>query len=77
MAAAHCSWSHLLPAVEEEVVGINAIGDGTADKGYPMEDQRRLVLVLQQNLRQDIEEDGGGGEACEGEEDDEGGGGFR
>jgi len=35
-----------------------------------VEDDRRLVLILEKELRQDVEEDGRGDEECESKEDD-------
>lgn len=42
----------------EEGRGVHAICDGAADEGEPVEDQRRLVGVLEEGLGQDIEDDG-------------------
>lgn len=58
--------THLLLVGEEERIRVHAICDGVADDGQPVEDERRLIGVLEQQLLQDIEDDGDqdkGGEA--------------
>lgn len=47
----------LLPAIEEEFVGINTIGDGTSYNGYPMENDWRLLWISEQELAKDIKDD--------------------
>jgi hypothetical protein len=41
------SKTYLLPASKKELVRINAISDSTADNGEPVEDNRRLIGVLE------------------------------
>jgi hypothetical protein len=41
------SKTYLLPASKKELVGINAISDSAADNGEPVEDNRRLIRVLE------------------------------
>ena len=36
---------------------MDTIGDGTADNREPVEDYRRLIGVLEQQLAQDVEHD--------------------
>lgn len=60
-------------AMIEEVVGVDAVGDGAANEGDPVEDKRRLVLVHEQHLRQDVEEDRGSGQNPNTEQGDVGG----
>jgi hypothetical protein len=50
--------THLLLAGKEELVGVDAVGDGAADDGDPVEDERRLIGVLEQQLVEDVEDDG-------------------
>lgn len=56
----------LLLVGEEEGIRIHSIGDGAADDGQPVEDDRWLIGVLEQQLLEDIEdnrEEDKGGEA--------------
>lgn len=58
----------LLAVLLEEAWGVHAIGDSAADHGQPMEDEGRLIGVLEHQLIQDIEnnrenDDGGGDDA--------------
>ena len=55
-------------AVEEELVRIDTVGDGAADDREQVEHDRRLVLLLEEQLLQDVKDDG------EDEEPDECGG---
>ena len=47
----------LLAAVEEELVGVNAVGDGAANEGHPVENEWRLGTLATdgQELREYIE----------------------
>ena len=59
-------WAILLVVGEEEGIRIHAIPDGVADNRHPVEDERRLIGVLEQELLEDIEDNGQedkGGEA--------------
>ena len=63
--------THLLLSGKEERIRVHAICDGIANHGQPVEDQRRLIGVLEQQLLQDIENDGKqdkGGEAGGGDD---------
>ena len=42
----------------EEPGGVDAVGDGAPDDGEPVEDNRRLVGVLEQQLLGDVDKDG-------------------
>lgn len=55
----------LLAAVEEELVGVNAVGDGAANEGHPVENERRLRALTtdRQELREHIEHNREG-ESC-------------
>lgn len=50
----------LFAALEEELVGVNAVGDGAANEGNPVEDEWRLRALATdgQQLREYIEDDG-------------------
>jgi len=52
----------LLPTFEEELVGINAVCDGTANEGNPVENYRwiRATAANREQLREHIEEHSGG-----------------
>ena len=50
--------AHLGAVLFEETGRVHAICDGAADEREPVEDQRRLVGVLEEDLAGDIEEDG-------------------
>jgi hypothetical protein len=50
--------AHLLPVREEELVRIHAIGNSTADDREPVEHERWLRGLLEEQLLQDIEHDG-------------------
>lgn len=56
--------AHLLLVVEEELVGIHAIGHGVTDDRKPMKDHRGFVRIFEQELLEYIEHNGN---------DDEGG----
>lgn len=45
----------LLAVLLEEPWGVHAVGDGASDQGQPVEDDRRLIGVLEHQLVQDIE----------------------
>lgn len=49
---------YLLLVGEEEPIRVHAICDGIANHRDPVEDHRRLIGVLEQQLLQDIEDDG-------------------
>lgn len=51
-------WAILLVVCEEEGIRIHAIPDSVADNGHPVEDERRLIGVLEQELLEDIEDNG-------------------
>lgn len=53
-------------AVEEKDVRINAVCNGAAKVWYPVEHQRRLIWVLENELAEDIDDNG---EHNEGDED--------
>lgn len=50
----------LFAALEEELVGVNAVGDGAANEGDPVEDEWRLGTLATdgQQLREYIEDNG-------------------
>lgn len=57
--------SVLFATREEECVGVNAVADGAADDGDPMEDKRRLVgIAANEELRRDVQQDGEGDESA-------------
>ena len=47
---------YLLTTSEEEFIRIDAIFDGASDERDPVEDQWRLICVLEQQLAQDIQD---------------------
>lgn len=49
---------YLLPAIEEEFVGLNTIGDSASYKGHPVENNWGLLWISEQQLIEDIEDDG-------------------
>lgn len=49
---------YLFPTGEEELVGVNSVGDGAPYQREPVEDDWGLVGVLEQELAQDVDEDG-------------------
>lgn len=59
----------LFAAIEEELVGVNAVGDSAANEGHPVEDEWRLGTLATdgQQLRQNIE-DNGESESCAGDD---------
>ena len=48
--------TNLVPAIEEELVGINAVRDGATNERHPMEDQRRLCRVSEEQLLEDVQQ---------------------
>ena len=42
----NADFKYLLPTAKEEIVGIDSIGDGTADERHPVKDKWRFVGVL-------------------------------
>lgn len=67
--------AHLFPAVKEELVRVHAISDSAADEGHPVENDRRLLRVLNEKLLQDIQHDSKNDERGEtgGDQDSRGG----
>jgi len=63
--------TNLFAAIEEELVWVNSVGDGTANEGHPVEDEWRLGTLATdgQQLREDIE-DNGEGESRAGDDGD-------
>ena len=53
-----CRSTNLFSTLEEEGVGVHAIGDGVSNDREPVENNRRFIWVLEQELAQDIEDDG-------------------
>lgn len=51
-------WSNLFAVLLEEARRIHAIGDGTANDGEPVEDDRRLVGIFEEDLLGNIDDDG-------------------
>ncbi len=49
---------YLLAAFEEEDIRVDAVRDGAAEEWHPVEDQRRLVRVLEEQLAEDVDDDG-------------------
>lgn len=64
--------THLLLVGEEELVRVDAVGDGAADDGDPVEHERRLVGVLEQQLLEDVEDDSEQEEGAEAGRDQDG-----
>jgi len=62
---------YLFPAAKEELVRINAVGDGTADDRDPVKHHWRLSRVLQDQLLQDIDNHGENEGADESSADEE------
>ena len=56
-SSAIVSPTHLLLVGEEERIRVHAIRDGATDHRQPVEHERRLIGVLEQQLLQDIEND--------------------
>ena len=61
--------SYLFSTIEEELVGVNAIGNCTSNQGDPMENKGRLLWVLDQELSKYVDndsecEESGKGESC-------------
>lgn len=54
--------AYLRTSVEEEPVGVDAIANGAANEGEPVENDWGLVGALEQQLAQDIDDDGQGDE---------------
>lgn len=48
----------LLPVLLKEAVRVHAISDGIANNWQPVEDERRLIWVLEEQLAQDVKDDG-------------------
>ena len=48
--------TNLVPAIEEELVGVNAVGDGATNERHPMEDQRRLCWISEEQLLKDVQQ---------------------
>lgn len=46
---------YLFLTTKEEVIGMNAVGDGTSNEGHPMKYHGGLIGVFQQQLAEDIE----------------------
>jgi len=65
-----CAHTHLLLVREEELVGVNTIRNGAADDGEQVENDWRLVGVLEQYLLQDVENNGDKEKGGESEADD-------
>ena len=49
--------SHLFSTVEEELVGVNAVGDGAPNQWDPMKNKRRFPWILKQKLSKDVDDD--------------------
>ena len=56
--AVSCWQTYLFTALKEEDIWVNPIGDGTPNEWDPMEDQRRLVWILVEQLEQNVDDDG-------------------
>lgn len=52
--------THLLAAIEKELVRVNPITDGATDKGEPVENNGWLIRAFKQELSQDVENHGHG-----------------
>lgn len=50
------SESYLFAASKEELIRVDAISDGASNDGHPVEDNRRLIWVLEKKLMQDVED---------------------
>lgn len=61
----YCRYIYLFAVLSEESRRVHAICDGAADEGEPVENQRRLIGVLEKNLGSDVEEDRQHNEASE------------
>jgi hypothetical protein len=62
--------SVLLSTREEEGERVDAVGDRAADDGEPVEYNRRLIRVFEQQLAQNIQNDGEGDEGGKPQEHD-------
>ena len=49
---------HLLSTLEEEVVWVDAVGDGAPNDGDPMKHERRFVRISKDQLAEDVEQHG-------------------
>ena len=49
--------AYLLSAAEKEFVWINAIQNGATNKRDPVEDKRRFIRVLEEELAEDVQDD--------------------
>ena len=47
--------THLGTAIVEEFIGVNAVTDSATEEWEPVEDDRRFMRVLEQELTQDID----------------------
>lgn len=56
---------YLLATGKEELVGVNAVRDGAANEGHPVEDYGRLCGVLKKQLPQYVDHNGQEYEGCD------------
>jgi hypothetical protein len=63
--------AHLVSAALKEGIWVHAIGNGVSDDWEPVEDHRRLIWVLEEELVHEVEEDGEGNEGGEARGDNE------
>ena len=47
---------HLFSTAEEEFIGINAVGDTTTNERNPVEDDRRLIEIFENQLFENVNE---------------------
>lgn len=60
-------WTHLFATAEKEFVRVNAVGDGAADKGHPVEDDGRVGAFPphREQLVENVEDDGDSKQSAE------------
>ena len=49
---------YLLSTTEKELVGINPVGNGTSKERHPVENDRRLIGILEYELVENVKYDG-------------------
>ena len=49
---------YLLSTTEKELVRINSVGNGTSEERHPVENDRRLIRILEYELVENVEYDG-------------------
>jgi hypothetical protein len=50
--------TYLCAAVEKEFVGVNPVANGASNKWEPVEDDRRLIGIFEEDLSQNVQNNG-------------------